>query len=181
MEHPLIFYCVFWVFSFIIDDHSCLKCLIFTKLSLNVYLNNMCIYRLQFIACILISLHFLVFISIYPNFQVWKGQILHYVINEQLLWGHSLGVISWTLISSLKNAYRKRKNWFFFNFLKNLSFFGRHLVCFDIRLAIFYLLGLSHRHFKIPEMKFYIKFVNLIIHKLNFKILGTSRYRKLNF
>ena len=34
------FYCVFWVFSYIIDDHSCLKCWISTKLSQIVCLIN---------------------------------------------------------------------------------------------------------------------------------------------
>ena len=34
------FYCVFWVFSYIIDDLSCLNCFISTKLALVVYLIN---------------------------------------------------------------------------------------------------------------------------------------------
>ena len=38
--NALWFYCVFWVFSYIISDHSSLNCCISTKLSLIVYLIN---------------------------------------------------------------------------------------------------------------------------------------------
>ena len=38
------FYCVFWVFSYIIDEHSCLKYCIFTKLSQIVYLIDVLMY-----------------------------------------------------------------------------------------------------------------------------------------
>ena len=38
--NALWFYCVFWVFSYIIDDNSCLKYCTFTKLSWIVYVPN---------------------------------------------------------------------------------------------------------------------------------------------
>ena len=38
--NALRFYCVFWVFSYIFDNYSCLNCCICTELSLIVYLIN---------------------------------------------------------------------------------------------------------------------------------------------
>ena len=43
----LWFYCVFWVFSYMIDDHSCLKFCIFTKLSQIMCLINLYIFKCQ--------------------------------------------------------------------------------------------------------------------------------------
>ena len=47
----LWFYCVFWVLSYIIDEFSCLKYCIFTKLSQIVYLINIQIFLCQHAKC----------------------------------------------------------------------------------------------------------------------------------
>ena len=47
----LRFYCVFWVFSYIIDEYSCQRYCIFTKLSQMVCLINMYILKCQHAKC----------------------------------------------------------------------------------------------------------------------------------
>ena len=55
--NALWFYCFFWVFSYIIDDHSCLNCCIYTKHSQIVYL---------------ISVHILIWQHPNCDFMLWK-------------------------------------------------------------------------------------------------------------
>ena len=47
----LDFYCIFWEFSYLIDDHSCLNCCISTKLSHNVCLINLHIVVYHYAKC----------------------------------------------------------------------------------------------------------------------------------
>ena len=51
MEQLLILLCIFWVFSYIIDKHSCLKYCIFTKLSQIVYLIDVHVLLYEYAKC----------------------------------------------------------------------------------------------------------------------------------
>ena len=62
--NALWFYCVFWVFSYIFDDHSCLNCCIFIKLSQIICLININILSYQHLKC---------------NYRLWKVLRFHCV------------------------------------------------------------------------------------------------------
>ena len=71
------FYCVFWVFSYIFYDYSCLNCWISTRLSLIVCLINTnmskCKKRLQAMECLLISLRVCIFWTKLTNIHAWSA------------------------------------------------------------------------------------------------------------
>ena len=57
-ESPLILLC-FWVFSYIIDDNSCMNCFIFTKLSEIMCLIDVHILECQHTKCDSVNFHIL--------------------------------------------------------------------------------------------------------------------------
>ena len=91
------FYSVFWVFSHIIDEYSCLKCYIFTKISQIVYLIDVQIlvyqhtkcdcwlWKVFWFNCVFwgISKHY--FDYSYLDCYVSKLSLIVYVINTRIL------------------------------------------------------------------------------------------------
>ena len=70
------FYCDFWVFSYIIEDHSCLKYCIFTKLPKIVYLDNVNILKCQNAKCN----------SSFYDLIPFLGMFIYYYVFMKLLW-----------------------------------------------------------------------------------------------
>ena len=67
----LWFYCVFWSFSYIIIDHSCLNCCISTKLSRIMHLINTHILICWYARCNYKLLELVWFNKFFENFNVW--------------------------------------------------------------------------------------------------------------
>ena len=87
MEHPLII-CVFWAFSYNIDDHSCLNCCTFIKHSQIMYVINVHILVCQHAKWDCMLLKFLWFDCVFWEFSYISDYLTRYIFIKllQIVW-----------------------------------------------------------------------------------------------